>query len=166
MHNNVVTAVAEALQHHAIATLRFNFRGTGQSTGTHTGGPGEETDVMAAVGVVLQHVPGARIAVVGYSFGAAVGMRAGAADARVERLVGVALPVQRFATVTWSSQGKPTLFVVGDNDTWCPLAALQALGQGMTPSPTVRVLAGADHFFWGREGDVAQVVVGFVHPGA
>ena len=40
MYSNVVSAVAEALWQHDVSTLRFNFRGTGASTGSHGGGEG------------------------------------------------------------------------------------------------------------------------------
>jgi len=38
MYSNVISAVAEALWQHDVSTLRFNFRGTGGSTGSHGGG--------------------------------------------------------------------------------------------------------------------------------
>jgi alpha/beta superfamily hydrolase len=73
---------------HDISTLRFNFRGTGASTGSHGDGDTEGADVAAAVAYLLSCQPIARLAVAGYSFGAGVGLLAGATDARVAALVG------------------------------------------------------------------------------
>src|SRR2546426_3914628 len=57
MYSNVVSAVAKALWQHDVATLRFNFRGTGASDGTHGGGDTEGADVAAAVTYLLACQP-------------------------------------------------------------------------------------------------------------
>src|SRR5687767_2428011 len=44
MHNKVVFRTAKALEESGYATLRFNFRGVGHSTGTHDDGKGEIDD--------------------------------------------------------------------------------------------------------------------------
>jgi alpha/beta superfamily hydrolase len=93
MRNNVVTALTEAFQQAGMLTLRFNFRGVGRSQGQHGQGEAEVDDVRAAVTYMLSRQSVAIVAVAGYSFGAMVGLRAGASDSRVHRLVGVALPV-------------------------------------------------------------------------
>jgi hypothetical protein len=162
MHSNVITAVTAALQQHHIATLRFNFRGTGQSTGVHDGGTAERADVTAAIDYLLARCPVTHLAVIGYSFGAAVGVPTGAADPRVTTLVGIALPVTRIDPAVLLHCAKATLFVLGDHDTVCPLEAMRDLSARCAGSPTLTVLEGADHFFWGREAEVAQAVVQFV----
>src|SRR5262245_33892295 len=95
MYSNVVSAVAEALWQHDIATLMFNFRGTGASTGSYGDCDTDVADVAAAVAYVVSCQPIARLTVGGYSFGAGVGLLAGAAYARVAALVGIAPPVAR-----------------------------------------------------------------------
>src|SRR5437870_13908701 len=80
MYSNVISAVAEALWQHDVTTLRFNFRGTGASEGTHGGGDAEGADVAAAVTYLLDCQPVPQVVVLGYSFGAGVGLLAGAAD--------------------------------------------------------------------------------------
>jgi len=49
MYNNVVDAVLEALHARGFATLRFNFRGVGQSEGEFDNGKGEADDAIAAI---------------------------------------------------------------------------------------------------------------------
>jgi alpha/beta superfamily hydrolase len=161
MYNNVIYALARALQQHNIATLRFNFRGTGQSTGTHAGGEAEGADVTAAVDYLLQCQNVPSLAVIGYSFGAAVGLLAGATDSRVSTLIGVAPPLERLDASYLLTCTKAKLFVAGDQDHVCPLAAIQDL-VARCPEPTALALvAGADHFFVGREDEVTQAVVQF-----
>lgn len=162
MYNNVVMALAEALQQHDITTLQFNFRGTGRSTGTHGNGVTERQDVSAAIDYLLSRCTPARLAVVGYSFGAAVGVTAGASDARVHALVGVGLPVTRLDASALQATPKPTLLVLGDADNFCPVDAMQAFVQRCTPPPAVQILPGADHFFWGYEQEVAHTVLPFL----
>jgi hypothetical protein len=162
MHNGIIVSLAQALQQQRIATLRFNFRGTGQSTGTHGNGVAESHDVTAAIDYVLAGRTVSHLAVVGYSFGAAVGVLAGAADPRVSALVGVALPVSRIDTTRLQTCTKPTLLVVGDQDRLCPVDTMRDLVQQSTPTTALSVLANADHFFWGREPEVAQISVAFL----
>src|SRR5919197_5394327 len=57
MYSNVVSAVAEAFWQHDVSTLRFNFRGTGASTGSHGGGDTEGADVAAAVADLWSRPP-------------------------------------------------------------------------------------------------------------
>lgn len=73
MDNPVVIRVVEVCAELGLATLRFNFRGVGRSTGTHGNGLGERDDLETA----LRHLGGAlptvaMVALVGYSFGAMV----------------------------------------------------------------------------------------------
>ncbi|HWS79138.1 MAG TPA: alpha/beta hydrolase, partial [Thermomonas sp.] len=47
MHNKVVTMAARALRECGATTLRFNFRGVGQSEGSFDDGEGELADLRA-----------------------------------------------------------------------------------------------------------------------
>src|SRR5258705_12775548 len=87
MHNKVVFRAASALHEAGLVTLRINFRGVGQSTGTHDDGRGEREDARAALDYLSEQYPGLAITICGFSFGARVGMEAGISDARVARLI-------------------------------------------------------------------------------
>ena len=164
IYSNVVSAVAEALWQHDVSTLRFNFRGTGGSTGSHGGGDAEGADVAAAVAYLLSCQLVSTLAVVGYSFGAGVGLLAGAVDPRVTALVGVAPPVGRRDMSPLHTCTKAKLFVTGDQDHVCPLPALQELIAHCPEPKALTLIPGANHFFLGREAEVAQAVVTFVTP--
>ena len=49
MHNKVVHTLARGLQERGLATLRFNYRGVGQSEGSYDEGRGETADALAVV---------------------------------------------------------------------------------------------------------------------
>ena len=49
MHNNVVFSITKTYQNMGYTTLRFNFRGVGNSQGSYGDGVGEQEDVRAAI---------------------------------------------------------------------------------------------------------------------
>ena len=162
MHDAVVGAVGESLRAAGVATLRFNFRGVGRSEGRHGGGVAEVDDARAALDCLAARAPGARLALVGYSFGAAVALRAGAADARPERLVAIALPAAMLEPEFLSGCRTPTLFLHGDRDQFSSAAQLDALRARCPAETEVVRIPGADHFLRGAEGSVGESVVRFV----
>src|ERR1700730_16834515 len=88
LHNKVVFHTMKALSHLGYPVLRFNFRGAGLSQGEHDHGKGEVQDVRTALDWMDAefHLP---IVFAGFSFGAAVGLRAACTDARVNAVIGV-----------------------------------------------------------------------------
>jgi uncharacterized protein len=152
MHNKVVYHTMKAFTHFGIPTLRFNFRGTGLSEGTHDEGRGEVDDVRAAV-AYMHTVFEKPILFAGFSFGSNVGLRATCGDPRVAGLVGLGLPVRaagrdyhyRFLP----SCTQPKLFISGDHDEFCPADVLDAF-LALAPEPKQRIIIeGAEHFFQG-----------------
>jgi len=96
MENNVVFRTARALQAAGIVVLRFNFRGTGESEGTHDGGPGEVEDARAALEWLGAQHPDLPLWAGGFSFGSRTTAALAAGDPRVACLVAVALPCLAF----------------------------------------------------------------------
>lgn len=162
MRNNVVSALQEALQQAGIATLRFNFRGVGRSGGEHGGGEAEVEDVQAAVTYLLSRQAVATVVVAGYSFGSMVGLRAGATDTRVQKLIGVALPVGVGDPSFLLNVAKSKLLISGDHDNYSPIPGLQNLLARLPDPKALVIVNGADHFFWGQEGEVVKAAVEFL----
>ena len=162
MRNNVVSALSAAFQEAGIATLRFNFRGVGQSGGSHGEGEAEVEDVKAAVTDLLNRQAVSSVIVSGYSFGSIVGLRAGAEDERVHQLIGIALPIGLRDPSFLITANKPTLLISGDNDNFSPIPGLQELVEQMSEPKKLLVLPGVDHFFWGHEGVAAKAAVEFL----
>jgi uncharacterized protein len=160
MLNNVVDAMLEAMWQAGYATLRFNFRGVGASEGEHDGGPGEVDDAVAAMTFLLAQ-PGVRkegLVMAGYSFGAMVAVSAGYERAEIGRIVAVALPLAMADARIPARASKPVLLVSGDRDSYSPVAGLQALKSRIGDSARLEIVAGADHFFGGREGELSSVI--------
>jgi uncharacterized protein len=151
MHNNVVEAILEAMWKLRFATLRFNFRGVGASEGEHSGGTGEAEDAKAAMKFLLSQ-PGISTdaaIMAGYSFGAAVAMRAGIEVKQVATIAAVALPVGMGDFSSAANSGKKIVLVAGDSDSYCPKRAITELAE--RSGARLRIIDGADHFFGGGE---------------
>src|SRR3954452_18388076 len=96
MHNKVVFRAASALNDAGLVSLRINFRGVGQSTGSHDEGRGETEDVRAGLDYLRAHYPGLEITLAGFSFGSRVGLEVGIHDDSVRRLIGLGVPVSMY----------------------------------------------------------------------
>jgi len=167
MHSAVVVAIGKVLAEAGarVATLRFNYRGVGESGGTYGAGAGETLDARAALGELRARFPSAKKAVCGYSFGTWVGLRAAATPvtgAPVERVALVAPAVRIFQFVREDAaafQGRLAIYV-GDNDEFCDVAEAEALSTNLGARLTV--LPGNDHYFLAGRRRLADAVVPFL----
>jgi uncharacterized protein len=171
LHNKVVFHTMKALNSFGFPVLRFNFRGTGLSHGEHDHGNGEVEDVRTALDWLDRefHLP---LVFAGFSFGAAVGLRAACADARVEAVIGVGVPAIPVAADAEAPRvytfdflrdcGKPKLFVSGARDQFGPRAKLEALVASAAEPKKLVVIEGADHFFEGRLRELREAIEGWV----
>jgi alpha/beta superfamily hydrolase len=160
MNNNVVEAALAALWQLGFATLRFNFRGVGASDGEHSGGQGEVEDAAAAMRFLLAQ-PGVaqeRAVMAGYSFGAAVAMRAGLELEPVAIIAAIALPVAMGDFSSVERDGKRFVFIAGDRDAYCPERAISDLAHNLGDGTGLKVIAGADHFFGGDEDTLSRTL--------
>src|SRR3990167_3653863 len=72
MNNKVVTTLARAFSDLGHHTVRFNFRGVGESKGVYDAGIGETKDVLAIWDWIKARRPQDKIWLAGFSFGAFV----------------------------------------------------------------------------------------------
>ena len=171
LHNKVVFHAMKALNSFGFPVLRFNFRGAGLSQGEHDHGQGEVDDVRTALDWIDAefHLP---LIFAGFSFGAAVGLRAACPDARVKAMIGLGTPVVPVAADTESPRtytyeclqdcGKPKLFVSGARDQFGPRAKLEALVASLPEPKKLVLIEGADHFFEGRLRELREAIEGWV----
>jgi alpha/beta superfamily hydrolase len=167
LHNKVVFHTMKALNSFGFPVLRFNFRGTGLSQGAHDQGNGEVDDVRAALDWLdaEYHLP---LVLAGFSFGAAVGLRAACADSRVRAVIGVGTPVGPLAGDSEVSRTytfeflqdcmKPKLFVSGARDQFGPRAKLEGLVASASEPKKLVMIEGADHFFEGRLRELREAI--------
>jgi uncharacterized protein len=167
LHNKVVFHTMKALNTFGFPVLRFNFRGAGLSHGEHDEGSGEVEDVRAALNWLDAefHLP---LVFAGFSFGAAVGLRAACSDSRVKAAIAVGIPagpvaagteVPRTYTLDFLREcAKPKLFVSGARDQFGPRATLAALVASVPEPKKLVLIEGADHFFEGRLRELREAI--------
>jgi uncharacterized protein len=152
MENNVVETLVQTFFRQEYTTLRFNFRGVGHSEGRYAEGLGEQEDLLAAVGVLQQKgVP--EIFLAGYSFGAWVNVQVLRRRPSLSNGVLVSPPIDLLDFDFSGLAGKIHLILAGDRDPYCPVPRLLEMA-GRIQAP-VKLLPGADHFYFGREKELA-----------
>ncbi|MGA2990789.1 MAG: alpha/beta family hydrolase [Candidatus Korobacteraceae bacterium] len=196
MHNKVVYHAAKTLNEFGFPVLRFNFRGVGASQGKHdiapadakaasAGGPGdgrgEVDDVRAALEWLAGefHLP---IIFAGFSFGAAVGLRAVCAEISsqpkptaasagdrgwgVQALILLGLPLhaesREYHYGDLRGCAQPKLFVSGERDQYAPTQALAELIAGLPGANRFVAIPGADHFFNGHLPEMRTAIRAWV----
>ena len=162
LHNKVVFHTMKALNGSGFPVLRFNFRGTGLSEGEHAGGIGEVEDVRAALDWLEREFT-LPVIFAGFSFGAAVGLRAACPDERLSALIALGLPAVAFEGRVYDfgflrECTKPKLFVSGSRDQFGPMGKLETLVDTFAgPKKLVRI-EGGDHFFDGRLHELRKTI--------
>jgi alpha/beta superfamily hydrolase len=152
MHNKVVFHAMKALQSFGFPVLRFNFRGTGLSGGVHDNGRGEVEDVQAAL-EWLKRKFSLPLIFAGFSFGAAIGMRACCSNPDVRVLISLGTPVvaedRVYAYSFFGDCRKPKLFLSGDHDEYGPHDTLERI-VAQAAEPKELVFVPGDHYFTGH----------------
>lgn len=156
MDNKVVQTVARAGLQQALRTVRFNFRGIGESAGAWDNGQGEVDDALAVIAACRDaSLP---LWLAGFSFGGYVASQAAArlatqgAPAQGLVLVGPATRNFEVATVP-----EGTLVIHGEADDVVPLQA--TLDWARPQSLPVVVVPGVGHFFHGQLPLLKSLVV-------
>lgn len=156
MDNKVVYILCSALRGLGLATVRFNYRGVGDSAGEYDEGRGETEDALAVAGWLQGKGMGNPLWLAGFSFGGGVALRAHI-PARAERLILVAPSLREGDPDTTV----PTLVAQGDADEVIPLADTRSWVERQRDT-RLEILNGADHFFHGRLTELRQCVQGWV----
>jgi uncharacterized protein len=158
MHNKVVYHAMKAMNDAAWGlqwpVLRFNFRGTGLSAGSHDG-KAETEDVLAAL-EWLEREYRRPVMVAGFSFGAAMALKAccGLDSSRVRLLIALGLPTEadgrRYGYRFLQTCTLPKFFLSGDHDQFAPADKLRQVVESASEPKKLVLVAGADHFFTGH----------------
>ena len=165
MHNKVVFRAAAALNDAGVTTLRINFRGVGQSTGQHDEGRGEKDDARAGLDYLAANYPQLPLILCGFSFGARVGLDVGINDERVQYLIGIGTPVDKYDFSFLEACRKPLLLVHGERDEFGNVEKLRQVGADLERRTQVKVVVipGAEHFFENRLDELKHAITDWVN---
>ena len=164
MHNKVVTMAARALRQCGATTVRFNFRGTGDSQGEFDEGRGELEDLRTVVAWVREQRPEHQLWLCGFSFGAYVSLR-GALELAADAVISIAPPVGR----SWDFSGiqppaVPWLVIQGDADEVVDAEEVAAWVGKMPEPPELVRMPEAGHFFHRRLIDLRGAIRDWLPP--
>ncbi|MEW6079537.1 MAG: alpha/beta fold hydrolase [Thermodesulfobacteriota bacterium] len=157
MHNFVVETVSRACWSAGYSTLRFNFRGTGQSQGEYSGGVEEQDDVAAAVSY-LTETGCSQIDLAGYSFGAWVCALGAHKYGKINRMVLVSPPVAFVDFKGIASLPSLAAVVTGSDDEFAPPDIIRAMIPAWNPGARFHVIDGADHFYFGYDRELEKII--------
>jgi hypothetical protein len=158
MHNPVVDAIRQAYRARGYSTLRFNFRGTGQSGGSHDQGRGEIRDIMAARAYLIS-LGCLSIDLSGYSFGAWVSLMAASQNpGDFSRIVLVSPPVDFIAFEPLTGVDALSLVISGEHDDYASPSHIKKLLKNWNKRAIFIEIPGADHFYSGHLGQVCDAL--------
>jgi alpha/beta superfamily hydrolase len=145
--NPVVRLLERALQGRGLATLAFNFRGTGESEGEQNGSYDEAlADYLGAA----HALPDAELAwLSGYSFGSVAAL-ASAVELDAPRVLMVAPPLAMLDPSLLTRYRGQIAVVVGTQDEYAPIDALRELFEPRAHT-TLEIIPDLDHFFFGND---------------
>jgi len=147
MHNKTIYRIAKAWTKAQVSSLRFNFRGVGNSTGSHSGGPGELEDAQAALDFLAKQQPGLALFASGFSFGARTALALALSEPRIQRVLAVGVGVDFFDMRFVAHLQKPVAFVHAENDEFGKLENLQKLASQIQAPNKLFVVPKASHLF-------------------
>ena len=160
-HHPLVVAVCDAMAACGWLAVRFDFRGTNHSGGSHGRGVDEQLDVVAAGDELRSRLSnGGPVVAAGYSFGAATTLSV--RDDLLSARIGIALPVSLVQSVPISL---PTLLIHPRHDQYASIADVERAADSWSGSAvTLEIVEGADHFLNGFIQSTAARVVEFCEP--
>lgn len=167
MSNKVVTMLSRTLLEAGLATVRFNFRGVGESQGLYDDGVGEGADLVTIANWVRSARPGDALWLAGFSFGSYVSI-AHARQLDAAALVSVAPPVGRWPFDALALPGCPWLVVQGEDDEVVDPQAVYAFVDRLEARPVLIRMPETGHFFHRKlmdlRGAVRHAVRGWLPP--
>jgi alpha/beta superfamily hydrolase len=174
MENNVITTLGNVLAEKGFVTLRFNYRGVGKSESEFDNIADKYNywenvlnnddyadalaDATSALGYLESAIDANRSFVVGYSFGAIVGMMLSIRSANVKAFASISTPFSRFDLSFLSGCNKPKLYICADNDF---ASSIEDVKKGMLniPDPKgLEIFENCDHFYIDKERIIADKV--------
>jgi alpha/beta superfamily hydrolase len=163
MNDSILSALSYSLVSNGISTLKFNFRGVGNSTGSFGNGAGETLDALAALKFTseLSWVDKEKISILGYSFGAKVALNASLKTSMIKSLVLIAPAIKKISPNKLKSLNISKLLIYGEEDGLIQASDIKELFQNMVDPKQLSVIPNANHFFENNLDQVIKLVTDF-----
>ena len=149
MYNPVVRSIHEVFSKNDYSTLRFNFRGTGKSEGSHEKGQGEINDVVSAI-EYLKEKSIEPVVLAGYSFGGWVNSKIDLNPFSIDNIIWISPPIGMNGYEEILYHKKIKLIITGDRDDIAPYLKIKEMVQSWNQDIIFEKIEGADHIFMGK----------------
>jgi alpha/beta superfamily hydrolase len=161
MINKVVTTLHKAFAEKNFNTIRFNFRGVGESEGAFAEGLGETQDLLTILKWATGKYPELPIYLAGFSFGSYISYRV-AGDPlykdKIVQLLSIAPPVQYAEFHTLPVPVCPWLVIQGDTDEIVDAKAVYKWLESIDKKIEVVRFPDTGHFFHGKLNELRDAV--------
>ncbi|MCW8398494.1 alpha/beta hydrolase [Legionella sp. PATHC038] len=162
MNNKVVTTLARVFKELGIPSIRFNFRGVGQSDGNYDAGLGESEDMLVLVREWQKEQPEKKLIFAGFSFGSYVAYRA-ASQSDAKLLITVAPAIHHYNYGEFNPAPYPWLIVQGDEDEVVPPHLVFEFAAQAHPELPVIRFVNTGHFFHGKLIELKAKLIEYIH---
>lgn len=158
MDNHVVLTIEKAFFNQGFTTLRFNFRGTGNSTGMFDNGVGEQEDVLAALSCLQNQKNFERIVLAGYSFGSHVNAKVVEKGCEIDDHVMVSPPAGFISCDDILEMPAAGLIITGEQDDIAPTDIVKKHIDRWNITPVFEIIPDCDHFYSGCLGALENII--------
>lgn len=157
MDNPVVMTIARAFEQKKITTLRFNFRGTGSSTGMFDNGTGEQDDVRSALSFMAEKGYSS-LFLAGYSFGARMNAAVVSEGCDIKDHIMVSPPAGFMSFDDITTMPDTGLIITGGNDDIAPPDTIKGHIERWGIAPRFEIIEGGDHFYSGSLDELYDIL--------
>lgn len=161
MTNKVVTMTAKALHLLGYATIRFNYRGVGQSEGTFGDFVGETEDLISIMKWAEEVSNNAPICLAGFSFGAYVSAQGALQKPDlVKQLISIAPAVNHADFTVFNHLKCPWLVIQGTEDEVVSVQEVRDFIKQLPLSTHIKLveIPDASHFFHGKLVELRDII--------
>lgn len=158
MDNKVVTTMVRTFRDMGICSVRFNFRGIGNSEGEFDNAIGEAEDLKAVCSWLKNVKPDDHLWLAGFSFGSYVASKVANNNPSVKQLINIAPAVTHYQFDKLTAIACPWLVVQGDEDEVITPTAVIEWAKSHKPAVQLIEMQGAGHFFHGRLIELRQLL--------
>ncbi|MBT4197226.1 alpha/beta hydrolase [Desulfobacula sp.] len=146
MDNPVVMTIADSFFEKGFTTMRFNFRGTCNSTGMFDNGTGEQEDIRAALSLLTEKGY-KQIWLAGYSFGARMNASLVSKGCEIKDHIMVSPPVGFMNFDDIEKMTSTGLIITGANDEIAPPGKVKGHINRWKIDPRFEIIEDCDHFY-------------------
>ncbi len=164
MNHRIPYSIYQAMVARGFSTLRFNFRGVGESQGVYDKGEGELSDAAAALDWMQALNPNAPyVWVAGFAFGSWIGMQLLMRRPEIKGFIAVSPPANEIDFSFLAPCPQSGIIIQGEKDNIIPEPAVQKVVERLNAQKGIavdyRVIPNANHFY----NDQVDVMIDHIH---